>query len=448
MKKNTHKKEIKQKKHLTLDERITIQALLENGKSPAMIANGLSKAPSTIIREISKHTIVTPAINDCELYAVCNERNICRRYRDYMCRKNCKYCKEKDCRTFCRKYLKAECLFLKKSPYLCNGCPKRETCFLERRFYKAEAANEKYKKDLTNKRAGVDLTDEQIVKLNEKVTPMIKAGQSPYAVSVALGDELPCSASSLYRYIGMGILDVRNIDLPERVMRKPRRHKRNNKDAYAIISQRKQGHLWKDYLSFYDKYGISGVQMDCVEGKRDDNAVILSLHWVHEHMQLYFIMSEHDSANVIATLDKIEEALGTELFKEMIPVILTDNGHEFADVNGIERSVFDPTQKRTTVFYCEPNRSDEKGACERNHRLLRRVIPKGTSLEGLMQWDLTLVTNHVNSYVRDSLQKSCPYDLAIDRYDEDFFVLLGLERIPKEQVVLTPDLLKKDRKTA
>ncbi len=110
--------------------------------------------------------------------------------------------------------------------------------------------------------------------------------------------------------------------------------------------------------------------------------------------------------------------------------------------------MFDPTQKRTTVFYCEPNRSDEKGACERNHRLLRRVIPKGTSLEGLMQWDLTLVTNHVNSYVRDSLQKSCPYDLAIDRYDEDFFVLLGLERIPKEQVVLTPDLLKKDRKTA
>ena len=166
-------------------------------------------------------------------------------------------------------------------------------------------------------------------------------------------------------------------------------------------------------------------------------------------MQLYFIMESHDAANVVRTLDIIEEALGLELFQECLPLILTDNGEEFTDIEGMKRSYTCPGAKRTRVFFCEPNRSDQKGSCERNHRLLRRIIPKYTdyndtrnrSIQGLMQSDMTLVTNHVNSYPREDMNYLSPYAMAGAVLPDDFFILLGLEVIPQDRIMLKPELI-------
>ena len=123
-------------------------------------------------------------------------------------------------------------------------------------------------------------------------------------------------------------------------------------------------------------------------------------------------------------------------------MILTDNGSEFADVAGIERSAFDPKLKRTHVFYCEPNRSDEKASCENNHRLIRDVIPKSTSLVPYTQEDISLMMNHINSYCRKKSFGRCAYDLAMEVFPEEFFDLLGLYKIPANEVMLKPQLLK------
>ena len=181
--------------------------------------------------------------------------------------------------------------------------------------------------------------------------------------------------------------------------------------------------------------------MDCVEGTQEDRAVILTLHFVMFHMQLLFILDEHTSAAVVATLDIIEEALGKDLFASCFPLILTDNGHEFSDIDGMERSIYGG--QRTCVFFCDPNRSDQKAECENNHRLLRDIVPKGSSVQHFMQPDMTPAANHLNSYVRKSLFGRCPYDLAMAALPEDFFLLLGLERIPGSEVILKPRLLKK-----
>ncbi len=125
----------------------------------------------------------------------------------------------------------------------------------------------------------------------------------------------------------------------------------------------------------------------------------------------------------------------------MFPLILTDNGHEFADIDGMERSI--SGGKRTMIFFCEPNRSDEKSSCENNHKYIRYVIPKGTSLEPFMQQDISLMMNHVNSFRRRSIGGKCPYELAQIFLPEDFFLLLGLTQIPDDEVNLTPSLLTK-----
>lgn len=57
-------------------------------------------------------------------------------------------------------------------------------------------------------------------------------------------------------------------------------------------------------------------------------------------------------------------------------------------------------EQRTQFFYCHPSSPFEKGACEVNHELLRRILPKGTSFDDLTQNDVNLIMSHINSYKR------------------------------------------------
>ena len=46
---------------------------------------------------------------------------------------------------------------------------------------------------------------------------------------------------------------------------------------------------------------------------------------------LAFLIETKEMKNTVATFDWLEETLGSEMFRELFPVILTDNGCEFAD---------------------------------------------------------------------------------------------------------------------
>ncbi len=155
-------------------------------------------------------------------------------------------------------------------------------------------------------------------------------------------------------------------------------------------------------------------------------------------------MDGQTAKDVVAALDKIEISLGPDLFKECFPLIKTDNGREFTDIEGMERSCI-TGEKRTRIFFCEPNRSDEKGACENNHKYIRYIIPKGTSLEPFNQGDISLMMDHINSFAGKSLRGRSPYQVGKIFLPEDFFVFLGLTEIAPDDVNLTPSLLAKNR---
>ena len=56
----------------------------------------------------------------------------------------------------------------------------------------------------------------------------------------------------------------------------------------------------------------------------------------------------------------------------------------------------------TNVFYCNPSAPYQKGACEVNHELIRRILTKGSSFDDLTQKDIFLMMDHINSYKRKS----------------------------------------------
>ena len=103
------------------------------------------------------------------------------------------------------------------------------------------------------------------------------------------------------------------------------------------------------------------------------------------------------------------------------------------DVNG---------EIRTRIYYCDPNRSDQKGSLEKNHEYIRYVLPKWTCFEHLTEETTLLLLNHINSEKRDSLNGHSPYEVSRILLDNRFHEALGLIEIPADEVTLIPALIK------
>lgn len=98
--------------------------------------------------------------------------------------------------------------------------------------------------------------------------------------------------------------------------------------------------------------------------------------------------------------------------------------------------------QRTSIYYCDPMRSGQKGGLEQAHTMLRMVLPKGTSFEFLTQWDVNLIVSYINSTPRESLGGKTPYSVAFETMGEDVLNAFQLRPIAPDEVNLTPKLIR------
>lgn len=159
-------------------------------------------------------------------------------------------------------------------------------------------------------------------------------------------------------------------------------------------------------------------------------------------LQLMYLRERNTAASVSAIFRMLRKQLGDQRFSALFQVILTDRGSEFTDPVKIECDT-ETGEIQSRVFYCDPMNSNQKSNCERNHELIRYVIPKGTSMERFTQTDITKLMNHINSYPRKKWNGQAPLDLFIQIYGQETTTLLGLKKIPSNSINLTPALLKK-----
>ena len=425
-------------KHLSHEQRVLIEDRLNHKKSIRSIASELGKSPSTVLREIQNHsTSLPPKGNNCAHKRDCDTKHVC---GDMSCNKKC-YCCRIPCYKYCNYYEKTNCSKLETAPYLCNGCKSLSYCEYDKTVYKSTEAQKEYKEQLSSVRSGFDVTEEELDIINRLASPMIKNGLSPYHIKETYKDEIVVSESTLRRMIDRNTLDAKNVDLRDKVKRKPRKER-----EIQPLSTAKIGHFYGDFLKYMEEHDTTYAEMDCVEGKKDEEATILTLTIPSLSLQLAFIMNTHTNKDVVRTLNKLEIILGYDLFNTVFPVILTDNGHEFNDIDGMELSS-DKTRNKCKIFFCEPNRSDEKGCCENHHKMIRYIIPKGSSLEPYVQEDINLMMNHINSYKRKALFGKSALDLAKTVLPEDFFTALGIEEIPPDKIILRPSLLHKRKES-
>lgn len=155
---------------------------------------------------------------------------------------------------------------------------------------------------------------------------------------------------------------------------------------------------------------------------------------------LGFILEDKCTETVKIVFDELEELFTHEVFCKVFEVILTDNGTEFSDPSSLEFN--NENIRRTRIFYCNPSSAYQKGSLEKNHEFIRYVIPKGKSMNSLNQKQIDLMMNHINNYIRASLNWNSPYSLAEILLGKEILKKLNFSYIPFEEVKLTPKILK------
>ena len=94
------------------------------------------------------------------------------------------------------------------------------------------------------------------------------------------------------------------------------------------------------------------------------------------------------------------------------------------------------------LFYCDPGRSDQKGALECLHEYIRRYIPKGRDITPFNDKDILNMINNINSVPRKSLNGDTAYNLMAKKIGAENLEKLGLIKIENVDVVLNKDIFK------
>lgn len=431
----------KKGKHLTLDDRLEIQRGLHERRTFVEIALMIGCSPDTVSKEIRNHRYHKPhdarriIPNRCKYRDTCRKRNVCGKKGRYKCKIPCRECTS--CNKRCPDFVDYPCQVEVKAPYVCNACPKSRSCLFDKYLYNAVYAQREYEEKLRKSREGINLTKDELIALDELVTPLIRKGQPIAHIMAAHSEEIPCSERTLYTYIGKGYLTARNIDMRRTVRFKKRE---TQKEEVKVSPVKKLGHQYKDFLRLMEENPKQRVvEMDTVEGIKGGK-VQQTFFWREEKLMLSFLLDSKEMKNTVRTLDELEDVLGKELFCKMFPLILTDNGSEFADPELFEYS--NDGRRRTRLYYCEPRKSEQKGGIEKNHEYIRYLLPKGTSFDELTQEKIWLMINHINSTARPGFKGKRPIDLALQTFGKDAVEKLGLKVIPEDEVNLTPALLK------
>ena len=439
----------KKEGQMDLSDRIAIETGISNKDSFKKIGKLLRRHPSTIAHEIKENRTFIPGNyllrKDCRFVRQRVQHHVC---GDESCEENCCRCRSVDCQKYCEKYVSRACHKFEKPPYVCNNCSEKKLCSKDKYIYSAKYADAAVTRRRSESRQGIRISDEKKSEMDELITRLVKKGQPLTHIYAEHENEMPVCLRTLYNYIDDGELTVKNIDLRRKTGYKKRGKGHQPSLGFANMEFR-QGRTYTDFeYAMKVKYTEDEVvEMDTVKGVREQGKRLLTMIFRRNNVMLLFLMPDGKAESVKRVFDYLEAGLGIEVFRRLFPVILTDNGSEFKKVDELELTSDEDgfLVYRTSLFYCDPMASWQKGCIEKNHEFIRYAIPKKKSLNPYNQDDITLLMNHINSIKRPGLGNKSPYEL-VGKDDEDFHELMRLLKmhlIPPDEVHLMPDLFVK-----
>jgi IS30 family transposase len=391
-------------KHLTLEAREEIQRCLEIGVTFKDIARRVGKSASTISREVKKHLTI-------------KEASVKRTKADGT-------------------LIDKACPELLKAPFVCNPCGKTRHCSHQKQFYYAKVAQKEYESLLVESREGIPLNKQEFYEADAIIKEGIKKGQRLYHIMQS--KDVGFSISTAYRHLHRGYLSVGKLDFPRVVKFKARKRYR----VVGVPKAAKVGRTYSDFRTYIDENSIKHwVEMDTVIG-RVGGKVIMTFDFTRDNFMFGLLLDGITAAEASERVRALKRVLATGdvRFGDVIPLLLTDNGGEFANIAAFTDDADGIAETR--MYFCDPYCSSQKPKVEKNHTMFRDIVPKGESFDHFTQETVNLIFSHVNGIKRKSLNGKSPYETFSFMYGEDVSALLGINYIPPDEVVQSPKLLK------
>lgn len=217
-------------------------------------------------------------------------------------------------------------------------------------------------------------------------------------------EETVCT-KTLYRYVNLGLLSIKNIDLPEKLSRntKQREVRENKKKLGKSIEERPES------VDLREEFGH--WEIDSVLGKKNENEpAVVALTERKYRNSIWLKVKNHSAEAVDEALDALLETFGDK-YREVFKTITSDNGSEFANLSRLE-------DKGIGIYFTHPYTSCEKGTVECHNRMLRRFIPKGKRIDDYTADEIMIFADIINGLPRKLLGYRTPeelFDAELDR---------------------------------
>ena len=199
---------------------------------------------------------------------------------------------------------------------------------------------------------------------------------------------------TLYNYIEQGVflnLSVKNLLRKGKMKRK---YGSKRKTAKKLPKNRSIEERSPEVLT---RNTFGHWELDSIIGTREKGVTLLSFVERKTRMLLIFKSKDKTAASTVALLNRLERKLGSN-FSKIFKTITCDNGVEFSNCKGMETS--NNGKRRTTIYYCHPYCSSERGSNENQNGFVRRFIPKGKSLKNYSAAQIKDIQDFINTYPR------------------------------------------------
>ena len=420
--------------HLTLAERQIIETGISHGSTKAAIAKTLGKDKSTIGKEIKLHRVKSFSISyplDCSLFPKCKDRNT------FLCNPQCP------------SYIQFTCKRRDRSPGACNGCEKYSRCHYDKYRYSASQADSEYRDSLVSTRLGINATLSQIKELGLLIQPLLKQGQSVYAI-LQNHPEINLTEKTLYHYIEEGVFQNAGVSITCMDLKRQVRRKLTKKKSIEYSPRKDRSYLkgrtHKEYTEFKEMNpDASVVEMDTIYNDGSNGPFLQTFKFMKYDFLFCVYHQQKTSQTMLEGILLLESILGEQIFNEEVMVLKTDRGSEF--ILAEQTEIRNDGTRRTRLFYCDPMASWQKGSLENIHLLIRDICPKETDLYALgldSQEKANRISSHVNSYSKKKLNNKTSFSVLkfFNKEMADKLIDQGLTEIPPDQVILKPYLLK------
>jgi IS30 family transposase len=233
---------------------------------------------------------------------------------------------------------------------------------------------------------------------------IVRKGFSPDVIAAKMrsrGLDFAVCTKTIYNLIERGCVEgVSNESLWEKRKRKGKRRFLRRERKRALPPGKGIQHRPPE-ADDRSETGHWEIDLVCSGTSTKDSSVLLTLVERKTRKTIIRKLRNKSQHAVLRALNGIERQMGREAFRRCFKSITADNGSEFLDYRRMEESVFGG--RRTRIYYTHPYSSWERGSNENLNRMIRRFIPKGSSIARYSRQAIGEIESWINNYPRKLL---------------------------------------------